>query len=151
MFPMLAGIGPILGEGIAGYFIGPEGEERSWGYSEGIAMSGNVPRVSLNDPYTLFNQNPKVAVLYSGATASSGEAIAISFINRPDTKSFGTPTCGLSTGNGSFQLSDNSRLALTQDFLADRQKNTFGEKIQPDSSATDEEIIDSAVEYLQSN
>ncbi|SFR47478.1 Peptidase family S41 [Robiginitalea myxolifaciens] len=151
MFPMLAGIGPILGEGIAGYFVGPEGEERSWSYEAGISFTGNIPVLSLEEPYTLFNENPKVAVLYSVATASSGEAIAISFINRPDTSSFGTPTCGLSTGNGTFQLSDNSRLALTQVFLADRLKNAFGEKIQPDFPATDEEIIDLAVAFLQNN
>ena len=151
MFPMLAGIGPILGEGIAGYFIGPDGEERSWSYSAGSSFIDNVPIVSLEEPYVLFNENPKVAVVYSVATASSGEAIAISFINRENTASFGSPTCGLSTGNGSFSLSDNSRLALTQVFLADRQKNTFGGKIQPDFPATNEEIIANAVTYIQND
>lgn len=151
MFPMLTGIGPILGEGIAGYFIGPNGEERSWSYSAGTSFSGDVPMLSLEEPHALFNEDPKVAVLYSEATGSSGEAIAISFINRPDTSSFGPPTCGLSTGNAGYPLSDNSVLSLTRVFLADRQKNTFGGKIQPDFPATDEELIDSAVAFLQSD
>ncbi len=151
MFPMLAGIGPILGEGIAGYFIGPNGEERSWSYSEGTSFSGQVPIVQVQNPYTLFNENPKVAVLLDKATASSGEAIAISFINRDNTTSFGSPTCGLSTGNGGYTLSDSSTLALTQVVLADRQKNIFGNSLQPDFDVDNDEIIARAVEYLQND
>ena len=151
MFPMLAGIGPILGEGIAGYFIGPDGEESSWGYADGTSLSGDVPRVQIQNPYTLFKENPKVAVLLDVATASSGEAIAISFINRENTATFGTPSCGLSTGNGAFPLSDNSILNLTQVVLADREKNAFGGKIQPDFPVSDEDLIASAIAYLQNN
>ena len=151
MFPMLAGIGPILGDGIAGYFIGPDGEESSWSYSEGTSFSSQIPRVQVQNPYTVFNENPKVAVLLDKATASSGEAIAISFINRENTKSFGSPTCGLSTGNGSYSLSDNSTLALTQVLLADRQKNTFGNSIQPDFEVSNDEVIALAIEYIQND
>jgi C-terminal processing protease CtpA/Prc len=148
MFPMLAGIGPILGDGIAGYFIGPDGEENSWSYSEGSSFSRQIPRVTVQNPYTLINENPKVAVLLDVATASSGEAIAISFINRENTASFGTPTCGISTGNGVYPLSDNASLALTQVVLADRQKNTFGGKIQPDFPVNNEEIIARAINWI---
>ncbi|MEM8927884.1 MAG: S41 family peptidase [Bacteroidota bacterium] len=151
MFPMLAGIGPILGEGIAGYFIGPNGDESSWSYSQGTSFSGQVARVQVQNSYTLFNQNPKVAVLLNVATASSGEAIAISFINRDNTTSFGTPTCGLSSGNNTYLLSDNSTFALTEVVLADRQKNTFGGKIQPDVTVNDDEIIASAITFIQND
>jgi C-terminal processing protease CtpA/Prc len=151
MFPMLTGIGPILGEGIAGYFIGPDGEESSWSYSEGTSFSNGISRVQAQNPYTLFNENPKVAVLLDKATASSGEAIAISFINRDKTASFGSPTCGISTGNGGYSLSDNSTLILTQVVLADRQNNTFGSSIQPDFEVSNEEVIARAVEYLQND
>jgi C-terminal processing protease CtpA/Prc len=30
MWPMLAGVGPILGEGLAGHFIEPNGVEEPW-------------------------------------------------------------------------------------------------------------------------
>ena len=32
MWPMLAGVGPILGEGTAGYFIYPDGNTTAWSY-----------------------------------------------------------------------------------------------------------------------
>ena len=151
MYPMLAGIGPLLGEGIAGYFIGPNGEEISWGYSQGKAMIGQRTLTEIENPYILSDENPKVAVLLDLATASSGEAIAISFINRDDSATFGSPTCGLSTANSSFPLSDNSTLFLTTATMADRQKNIFGGKIQPDFSVSNEEIIARAVEFIQND
>lgn len=148
MWPMLAGIGPILGEGTAGYFIGAIGDEVSWGYSQGRAVSGQNPIVQIPDFYTLFNENPKVAVLLDKATASSGEAIAISFINRENTATFGSATCGLSTANSNFNLSDDSILFLTTATMADRQKNTFGNSIQPDFEVGNDEIIARALAYL---
>ncbi len=29
---MLAGVGPILGEGVAGSFVDPDGVKQTWGY-----------------------------------------------------------------------------------------------------------------------
>jgi hypothetical protein len=66
--------------------------------------------------------NPKVAVLIDNAVVSSGEAIAISFIGRENTKSFGSATCGKSTGNVQYNLSYNRTLVLTTVFLADRNR-----------------------------
>ena len=37
MWPMIAGIGPILGEGTAGYFTSVKGRETAWGYSGGAS------------------------------------------------------------------------------------------------------------------
>lgn len=151
MYPMLAGIGPILGEGIAGYFSDAEGDDVSWSYAQGKAMIGQRTVTQIQNPYTLFNENPKVAVLLDVATASSGEAIAISFKNRANTSSFGSPTCGLSTGNSAFTLSDNSILALTTTIMSDRAKNVYGRKIEPDFPVANNEIIIRAIEYIQNN
>ena len=112
MWPALAGIGPILGEGTAGYFIDPNDQQTSWGYSNGASINNQTPVVQLSNPYELINPNPKVAVLLDKGIASSGEAIAISFISRDNTKSFGSPTCGLSTANSGFNLSNNALLYL---------------------------------------
>ncbi|MBA4853800.1 S41 family peptidase [Emticicia sp. BO119] len=80
MWPMLVGIGPILGEGTAGYFIDPDNLAYDWGYKNGSAGG-----VQLSNPYVLKKPNPKVAVLIDEATASSGEAIAIAFKARSET------------------------------------------------------------------
>lgn len=62
------------------------------------------------------SSSPRVAVL----TAISGEAVAIAFRGRADTRSFGTPTCGLSTSNHTDRLSDGGNLYLTASVMADR-------------------------------
>jgi C-terminal processing protease CtpA/Prc len=63
MWPMVAGIGPVLGEGIAGYFIDPDGLGYSWGYSDGASVNEGVVVSQVVDPYELIVPNPKVAVL----------------------------------------------------------------------------------------
>lgn len=148
MWPMLAGIGPILGDGIAGYFITPDGAITSWGYQNGSSILGQAVAVSLTNPYVLRSPTPKVAVLTSQVTASSGEAIAISFKTRPNTRSFGSPTCGLSTANATKVLSDGAVLNLTQGAMADRTKTLYGKQVQPDEVLYSAEAVDKAMAWI---
>lgn len=136
MWPMLAGLGPILGEGILGYFIDVDKSEISWSYNKGKSQVGNQMVVSVLNPYTLKKDNPKVAVLINQSIASSGEATTIAFKGRPNTKFFGTPTFGLSTANRSFTLSDKALLYLTVSTMADRNKKLYGSKVEPDVLTT---------------
>ena len=148
MWPMLAVIGPILWEGIAGYFIDPDNNQSSWGYDNGSSIINGYPQTVLQDPYDLVNPNPKVAVLLDKAVASSGEAIAIAFIGRENTRSYGFSTCGQSTANRGFTLSDNSTLVLTVSYMADRNMNLYGSQINPDVEANNQNIIQYAIEWL---
>ena len=93
MWPMLAGIGPLLGEGMAGSFVYPVGTPTPWGYGRNGSYAGSTVQQSVTDPYTPLVPNPRVAVLTDKAVASSGEAIAVAFRARPSTRSFGTDTC----------------------------------------------------------
>lgn len=149
MWPMIAGIGPILGDGIAGYFIEPDGTEISWGYSSGRSLYGGSPVETVTSPYTLLKPNPKVAVLVDNGTASSGEAVLVSFIGRPNTRLFGTPSCGLSTANGTFPLSDGSTLYLTVGVFADRSKNKYGQAIPPDEVHAGAAAVSAAVAWIR--
>ncbi len=149
MWPMIAGIGPILGEGTAGYFIDPDNNQTSWGFLNGSSVVNGNTVTQLNNSYELIMPNPKVAVLLDNGIASSGEVIGISFVGRENTISFGTSTCGLSTSNSSFLLSDNSVLNLTTSYLADRNKNLYGIPINPDVFVNDEDIIQNAVEWIK--
>jgi len=148
MWPMLAGVGPILGEGVAGYFIDPDGLEEPWSYANGSSRLNQIPVVKVSDPYELLNPDPRVAVLLDQAVSSSGEAIAIAFIGRENTMSFGSSTCGLSTSNRNFALSDGSALFLTTAYMADRGKNIFGIPIAPDVHAGEGEVISLAIDYI---
>jgi carboxyl-terminal processing protease len=89
-------------------------------------------------------------VLSDNRIASSGEATLIAFRLRPNTRSFGQPTCGLSTANGTYQLSDGATLVLTTALMADRAKTPFGDSIPPDEVIGDaNQTIQRAIEWLQ--
>lgn len=143
MWPMLSGAEPILGEGPWGYFIDPENNTEVWdrNYSAYIKV---------NYPYTLLKPKPKVAVLTDEATASSGEAIVVAFRGRPNTKSFGRPTCGVSTANQGFPFLDGSSLILTVSTMADRNKTMYGKAIAPDVNETNQEVyLQKALDWLR--
>jgi hypothetical protein len=136
MWPMLSGIGPVLGNGNAGYFIDPDGGSTPWQYRDGITYLGSSKQSIVAAPYTLINANPKVAVLI-GLTASSGEAIAIAFVGRPNTRLFGAhQSCGQTTANATFTLSDGAILGISTSVMADRNMNKFGGPIIPDETGS---------------
>lgn len=150
MWPMIAGVGPLLGDGPLGYFINPLGVETPWEYRNGSALSGNFPATTVTPPYRLRRPEPRVAVLSHIGIASSGEATLIAFRLRPNTRSFGEATCGLSTANGTYPLSDGATLTLTTSVMADRAKNRFGDRITPDEEFSDQtQAIQRAITWLQ--
>jgi carboxyl-terminal processing protease len=127
MWPMIAGVSPILGDGTFGYFIDPDGGEYKCSYG-----NGNTNGVKITEQYTLLKPNPKVAILTDQSTASSGEAVTIAFKTRENTKSYGNATCGLSTANQNYTLSDGAILYLTVSTMADRTKKLYGNRVVPD-------------------
>jgi hypothetical protein len=150
MWPMIAGLGPVLGEGTAGFFIDPDGVGTSWGYRAGASVLGGQEMQRVSAVYRLIRENPRVAVLSDGAVVSSGEAVTVAFRKRPDTRSFGLPTCGLSTANSSYRLSDGATLFLTTAVMADRERTRYGASIPPDEMHTDlAQAIASAVAWLR--
>lgn len=103
MWPMLGGIGPLLGEGDdLGEFFNVK-EHATWQYRNGVAAeldNGKAeayPAVE-GSPYRIQG-TPNVAVLIDRSTGSSGEAIAVAFRGRPHTRFFGEHTQGSSTVN----------------------------------------------------
>lgn len=150
MWPMIAGVGPILGNGIAGHFVGPEGIENTWGYRDGVAFADNTVLVRVASAYRVREPELPVAVLLDNWTASSGEATAIAFKARPNTRFFGTPTCGLSTANTGFRLSDGAWLFLTTSLMSDRTLRTYGEQVLPDEFIEDQgALFARAVSWLR--
>jgi hypothetical protein len=90
MWPMIAGIGPVLGMGTFRYFIDPVGGmERMLEYCDGASINAGAVVVQVTAPYRLRREQPRVAVLSNNGIASSGEATLVAFRQRPDTRSFG--------------------------------------------------------------
>jgi carboxyl-terminal processing protease len=127
MWPMVAGLEPLIGEGIIGYFIDNEGNTLPW-----ELFNGKTSAVTVSLPYKLINQKIKIAVLTDQATASSGEATAIAFKGLENAKSFGTNTCGISTAVQGFSFLDGSTLGLVVSNMADKNKKIYGKVVIPD-------------------
>jgi carboxyl-terminal processing protease len=140
MWPFLVALGPVLGEGTLGYFIDAHKQPTAWGYTAGRAWLGteaDTVATSLGTPYTLATPNPRVALLTDIGVASSGEAIAIAFRGRPNTRSFGTATCGISTAVAQFPLKQGGRIAVVTAVMADRTKKPYGKTVDPDEVVKD--------------
>ncbi len=134
MWPMIAGVGPILGEGIIGWIVYNNREyERE--YRGGAALSLDEAFASVAAPYILIHPSPKVAVLTAYTTNSAGEAITVFFKGRPNTRSFGTPTCGHHHLLESFPMSNGAALTLKTAHNADRLKRAYAGPVVPDELA----------------
>jgi len=138
MWPMLAGIGPLLGDSVVGSFGGQSTSPR-WFYKDGVSgilsATGKLDtatRVTV-PPVHLRSTAPPIAVLFDGGTGSSGEAVVIAFLGRPNTRSFGSPSAGYATVNRGLRLSDGANLVVTTGYNADRRGRVYGEQLVPDS------------------
>lgn len=149
MWPMIAGLGPLFDQNQLGHFVDANENSSAWGYRDGYSFNDKTPIVELDDPYTLINSLPKIAVLVSRRTASSGEATLIAFKQQFNVRFFGTDSCGLSTANSSFQLSDGSVLFLTTAITADRNQAKYGDRVSVDHTSSPEDALIHAVEWLR--
>ncbi len=151
MWPMIAGIGPLLGNGTYGYFVDPDDQITPWGYQNGSSVIDGRERVSVDSPYVLSDPYPKIAVLSSKRLGSSGEATFIAFKKLPNVRTFGTESCGVSTANREFPLSNGSSLYLSVSVMADRELEEYGIPVPVDEPVADEEVYAAAVEWLYNN
>ncbi|MCF8254132.1 MAG: S41 family peptidase [Bacteroidia bacterium] len=152
MVPMLVAVGPILGEGVLGYFFYPDSSFNTWNYKNGHLFDEKSIWWELSTKtYQLNSPNPYVAILTDSITASSGEAVAIAFKGRSKTKSFGTHTFGVSTCNRVYTLSDTSRINLTVSVFADRNKTKYGNCVYPDVYCYGNNTLEVAINWLLSH
>ncbi len=154
MWPMLLGVGPLLrgdadGPDVVGHFFDGAALQ-PWRYREGAVWVGDTPLLAADDATRrLRRPDAPVAVLQSGRTASSGEAIVLALRGRARSRSFGTPTMGYSTGNSLVTLVDGSTLLLTGTVMKDRNGIGDGSRIVPDVTAAQRaEAMRRAQEWL---
>ena len=115
MWPMLAGVGPLLGDSLVGSF-GIGATATRWYYRQGLSgtlhpngVLDTITQVTVS-PVQLRQPNAPVAILIDGVTASAGEDIAIAFRGRPSTRSFGSPSAGYTTINRGSHLPDGASI-----------------------------------------
>ncbi len=147
MEPMLAGLGPLFSSDKLGSLVDVENNRNAWYYKDGRYYTDDDEGWSVSDPVTLLSPLP-IAVMTSSSVGSSGEIVVISFIGNARTKSFGQPTMGLTTGNGSFEMPDGSQLFLASTIMADRNDKPYTSSILPDVQI-DKMIVDKVDVVLQ--
>ena len=132
IYALLAGLGPLAGEGLVGGSRNATGELTGWTYRGGAVFAGNEPTVSVVTPYVLRRPGAPVAVLTSGLTASAGEASVIIFRGLANARSFGEPTIGLTTFNVRKTLADGAFLDITTAVDVDRNGTSYEGPVAPD-------------------
>lgn len=143
MRPMLGGLHPLLGDGVIGGFRNASGQV----YPIHAVSAPDMPKGPALE-------SARVAVLLGPHTASSGEVVAVAFRGRPDTRSFGQPSAGLSTGNAGYRLPDGSELFVTTSVDTDRTGHAYGERLVPDqpvpndTRANGDPTLDAARQWL---
>lgn len=132
MYPMLAGIGPLVGEGRLGAFVRDDASW-AWAYHAGAAsVDGHVNCRVSGEPLAPLAPGVPVAVLISPLLPVSGEIMAISFKGRPGTRFFGEPTQGLTSANSPYPLADGAELWLATSYEADRTGQLYTAEVHPD-------------------
>jgi len=138
MWPMLAGIGPLLGDSLVGSFGVGRAADR-WFYNRGLSgilhangVLDTVTRITVT-AVELPRRDAPVAVLIDGGTGSAGEDIAIALRGRLNVRTFGSPSAGYTTINRGLRLPDGANMVVTTGYNADRRGVLYTEQIQPDS------------------
>lgn len=153
LWAMMAGVGPLLGDGQPGASLQEDGAKGQWYYEAGRAGWRNDAK----DPYYArttappvhVSGTPPVAVLIDRDTGSSGEGIAIAFRGRPETRFFGEQTYGAATSTFPYPLSDGAQLYLVTGVMVDRNGNEYPDGIVPDREVLSEATISTADPVLQ--
>lgn len=155
LWPMVTGLGPLLGDGELAASVYPDGRRVGIWYRDGQAGFGDYVQLRVPVPYRSAAAKP-VAVLLGPATASSAEVLAVGFRGRPATRSFGAATRGVSAGNRTFALADGASLLLTVAATSDRDGQVFAGPVPPDEpigrgtagAGADDPVLTAAVDWL---
>lgn len=132
MHPMVAGIGPLIGEGVVGHLVDLQGNPLfDWEINEGNFIYAGYQALNLpNEPK--FEAVPPVAVLLTRWTVSSGEVVATCFKGRPRTMFFGEMSGSLTTNTG-WEVIDNAViLNISTAVFADRNHVSYPYNIPVD-------------------
>ncbi|MBL8309172.1 MAG: hypothetical protein JNL19_02005 [Burkholderiales bacterium] len=140
MFPMFSGLTALFADGPVGGLELGDGRRIQWHFVDGKFLTTEAGPLDRADSGATAVQRiasvaAPLAVLLGARTGSSGEAIAIALVGRANTRSFGAPTAGQTTGNRGVTLADGAKLAIASSVMLDRNGKSYGGKLQPDEVA----------------
>ncbi|OJJ18542.1 hypothetical protein BKI52_23305 [marine bacterium AO1-C] len=164
MWPMLAGIGHLVGENPLAGSVDGEGKRDYYLYKSGKAIykhkTGKEDDAYSEVKEAVFggDKSAPLAFLIDRGTASSGESLATILKGRKNTRGFGEATYGASTSTRGFKLSDGSNLVIAVSIFQDRQGNKYPDGIKPDvkipigdqkEDPANDPVIKAAIQWLQ--
>ncbi|WBL27355.1 S41 family peptidase [Zunongwangia sp. HGR-M22] len=130
MWPMIAGLAPILENGILGYFE-QDSYLLEWKLKKNKIYNGKNKMIKFKKLCSL--EKPlKIAVLLGPITASSGEMTAIALKGKENVKFFGEKTAGYVTANSQINIEGELYYQLSSGFCLDRNKNEYRNCVAPD-------------------
>jgi C-terminal processing protease CtpA/Prc len=160
LWPMLVGVGPLLGDGEVAIALAPSGTRTPVWYRDGKAGLGDTVQLRVREaPYRLRNPLAPIAVLTDRSTASAAEIIAGAFGARADARRFGAATRGAVTGTRIFPLADGAALVLAVTHTSDRNGRVYSGPLEPDEvvdartrnlALADQPVVRAALEWLES-
>ncbi len=140
LYPMLAGLAPVLGMGVMGGTVDADGREvQSWVLKpDGLYWrdASGDRRFAALDPVVRARRVPlPVAVLVGPVTRSSGQALAMAFRGRARAVLIGEPTArGYTTVTAPFVLGERTTLLLAVGSMRDRRGDVHEAELLPDLS-----------------
>ena len=147
LWPMLAGVGPLLGAEVVGSMTNdPPGV--GWHYRDGRSWPGGDTQPPEPEgwgsipPHRLSNANAPIALLIGRQTGSSGEMTLLAFLGRPNVRSFGDSTAGRNSANASIPLRDGATLIVTSAYPRDRLGRRYPLSVAPDELVPPEKTVD---------
>jgi carboxyl-terminal processing protease len=149
MWPMLAGLDPLLGPSPFGAFLPPDGTKVDWVRANGKIFQSFKKLKETPPTFKLKHGDAPLAVLIGPQTASSGEMVVLSFVGRKNARLFGNPTAGYTSANTVHPLSDGAYLVLTESSVADRLGREYSGPIIPDEQTEDEKTVSAAENWLK--
>lgn len=163
VWPMVAGLGPLLGNGGHGGSVGLGERRYATVYRDGAAIlrqpdGKELVASQVTATPVRFDPLPPVAVLVDRSTGSSGEMIAIAFHGLERSRSFGERTYGASTSTEGFPLPDGANLVVATAVMADPAGKLFDAGLVPDDpmpppaarpGRADDLVLQRAAEWLE--
>ena len=104
LWPMLAGLGPLLGEGELAASVYPDGRRVAVWYRDGQAGFGDYTQLRVRSPYRVRAATPVARADRARRPRARPRCWPWRCAARRPTRSFGAPTRGLSAGNRTFRV-----------------------------------------------
>lgn len=146
MYPMIAGLAPLLDPGPVIGFREVNGKETEIALTDDGTFEANGEPMDWTMSFTT-HRNPgslkqPVAVLIGPQTISSGEATAITFAGRDRTRFFGEISSGAATSPSTFDLFDGSMLDIATCWMTGPQGAIYPDGVFPDEVVSPSDVVE---------